>query len=211
MTTLPTSDPRKSLAGSLYAIIDLEVSDSVLEHAERALAIRPAWLQLRAKSCDDQTWIELASAIRERCTRTATPFVINDRADIAKIVKADGLHLGQDDLGIEDARRLVGEMTIGISTHDLEQAIEAERRGADLVAFGPVFDTATKRNPDPTVGLDALARVCGAVRAPVVAIGGIQPANAQSVLRAGAAYLAVISALPEFVTAIEAQRRSSKY
>ena len=73
--------------------------ENILEHAERALAIRPAWLQLRAKTCDDQTWIELASALRERCTRTATPFVINDRADIAKIVEADGLHLGQDDLG----------------------------------------------------------------------------------------------------------------
>lgn len=211
MTTRTTSERRKPIAGNLYAIIDLGVADSPLKLAERALAVRPAWLQLRAKSCDDRTWIELASALRERCAQARTPFVINDRADIAKMVQADALHLGQDDLCIEDARRVVGEMTIGISTHDLEQAVEAERRGADLVAFGPVFDTHTKRNPDPTVGLGALAEVCNAVRAPVVAIGGIRPENAQSVLEAGAAYFAAISALPAFMAALEAQRMSSKY
>ncbi len=209
--TRPTSDPRKPVAGSLYAIIDLEVADAPLELAERALAVQPAWIQLRAKGCDDRTWIELASALRDRCTQARTPFVINDRADIAKIVRADGLHLGQADLRIEDARRVVGEMTIGISTHDLEQAIEAERRGADLVAFGPVFDTSTKRNPDPTVGLEALAEVCKAVQAPVVAIGGIRPESAQRVLAAGAAYVAVISGLPRFIATLEAQRTSSKY
>jgi thiamine-phosphate pyrophosphorylase len=209
--TRPTSNPRKPLAGSLYAIIDLEVADSPLELAERTLAVQPAWIQLRAKGCDDRTWIEIASALRERCTEARTPFVINDRADIATIVEADGLHLGQADLSIEDARRVVGEMTIGISTHDLEQAIEAERRGADLVAFGPVFDTSTKRNPDPTVGLEALAEVCKAVQAPVVAIGGIRPESAERVLDAGAAYLAVISGLPRFIATLEAQRSSSKY
>ena len=209
--TRPTSNPRKPLAGSPYAIIDLEVADSPLELAERTLAVQPAWIQLRAKGCDDRTWIEIASALRERCTEARTPFVINDRADIATIVEADGLHLGQADLSIEDARRVVGEMTIGISTHDLEQAIEAERRGADLVAFGPVFDTSTKRNPDPTVGLEALAEVCKAVQAPVVAIGGIRPESAERVLDAGAAYLAVISGLPRFIATLEAQRSSSKY
>ena len=211
MATRPTSDRSKLVDGKLYAIIDLDVADSALELAERALAIGPAWLQLRAKSCDDRTFVELAAALRERCAQARTPFIINDRADIARIVHADGLHLGQDDLSIEDARRVVGEMTIGISTHSLEQAIEAGTRGADLIAFGPVFDTATKRNPDPTVGLEALARVCETVEAPVVAIGGIQPENAGRVLDAGATYLAVISALPRFIEAIAAQRTSSKY
>lgn len=183
----------------IYAIIDLESAEAPIELAERALRARCAWLQLRAKRADDRTWLEAAQILRARCADAGVPFVVNDRADIAKLVGADGLHLGQDDLPIREARRIVGNLAIGVSTHDVEQAKTADAEGADLIAFGPVFDTRTKTNPDPTVGLDRLRQVCSIVSKPVVAIGGITPENSNDTRTAGADYIAVISALPRFV------------
>ncbi len=183
----------------LYAIIDAEVAGEPRALARRALKAGCAMLQLRAKYLDDRAFMALASDLRELCADMQTPFVINDRADIAKIVGADGLHLGQDDLAIADARCVVGEMQIGISTHNLQQAVRADAEGADLIAFGPVFETKTKENPDPIVGLRTLEEVCRKVSRPVVAIGGITPKNAEETLRFGASYVAVISALPSFV------------
>jgi thiamine-phosphate pyrophosphorylase len=90
-------------------------------------------------------------------------------------------------------------MQIGVSTHDREQATAAERAGADVIALGPVFATATKKNPDPVVGVETLGHICASVSRPVVAIGGITPKNAQETLEAGARYVAVISALPSFL------------
>jgi thiamine-phosphate pyrophosphorylase len=183
----------------LYAIIDAETAERPLDLARSSLRAGCAMLQLRAKRLDDRSFVELAKRVRTACAEAAVPFVVNDRADIARLVAADGLHLGQDDLPVGDARRVIGKMQIGVSTHDLEQAIQAERDGADLIAFGPVFGTTTKENPDPVVGLDGLAEVCRAVSRPVVAIGGITPENAAETLRAGARYVAAISALPRFV------------
>jgi thiamine-phosphate pyrophosphorylase len=143
--------------------------------------------------------LKIAMRIRSACAHAGVPFVVNDRADIARLVGADGLHLGQDDLSIEDARSVVGEMQVGVSTHSLEQASRADAEGADLIAFGPVFETQTKENPDPVVGLKTLEEVCQTVSRPVVAIGGITPENAGETLQAGARYVAVISALPRFL------------
>jgi len=187
------------LIDSLYAIVDAEVAEHPLELAFQALNAGCAMLQLRAKRLDDVAFLRIATRVRSACAHAEVPFVINDRADIATLVRADGLHLGQDDLSIEDARRVVGDMPIGVSTHNLEQALKAETEGADLIAFGPIFETKTKQNPDPVVGLPALEKVCRAVSRPVVAIGGITPENSAETLRAGARYMAVISALPLFV------------
>jgi thiamine-phosphate diphosphorylase len=188
---------------ALYAIIDAEATERPLDLARSSLRAGCAMLQLRAKRLDDRRLVELAQHIRTACAEAAIPFVINDRPDIARVVAADGVHLGQDDLSVADARSVVGKMQIGVSTHDLEQAIRAEGDGADLIAFGPVFGTTTKENPDPVVGLESLARVCRAVSRPVVAIGGITPENASDTLRAGARYIAVISALPRFIRSAE--------
>lgn len=184
---------------SLYAIIDAEVADPPLGVAFQALNAGCAIVQLRAKRLDDETFLEIAKRVRSACSHAGVPFVINDRADIARLVRADGLHLGQDDLSIEDARRVVGDMQIGMSTHTLEQAVIAESEGADLIAFGPVFETRTKENPEPVVGLGTLQTVCQTITRPVVAIGGITPENAAETREAGARYLAVISALPRFL------------
>ena len=186
------------LIESLYAIVDAEVADRPLVLTFQALNAGCALVQLRAKRLDDVAFLEIAKRVRSACAHAGIPFVVNDRADIARLVRADGLHLGQDDLSIEEARRLVGDMQIGVSTHTLEQAANADRDGADLIAFGPVFATQTKENLDPVVGLQTLERVCQTVSRPVVAIGGITPQNASETLLAGARYVAAISALPRF-------------
>ena len=187
---------------SLYAIVDAECAERPLELAFEVLNAGCAIVQLRAKRLDDPSLLEIATKIRSACAHAGVPFVINDRADIAKLVEADGLHLGQDDLSIDDARKVVGKIQIGVSTHSLEQAVAAQDQGADLIAFGPVFPTKTKENPDPTVGLEQLRTVCASVSRPVVAIGGISPENAGETLQAGAAHFAVISALPRFVAEV---------
>ena len=183
--------------GGLYAIVDPGAMRS--RDPERvAVAILAggcARLQLRCKDGPDAARLALGRALRERCREAGVPFVMNDRADLALLIDADGLHLGQDDLALEDARRVVGAMEIGLSTHDATGAMEAAGRGADLVAFGPIFATASKEDPDPVVGLEALGEVCGALARPVVAVGGITAERAPAVRAAGATFGAVISAV----------------
>ena len=123
-------------------------------------------------------------------------FIVNDRADVARAVDADGVHVGQDDLPVESARALVGPgKLIGYSTHVLEQVREADRSTADYIAFGPIFPTASKENPDAVVGLEGLAEARKATRKPLVAIGGITLENARAVIEAGADSVAVIRGL----------------
>ena len=177
----------------VYAIVDAEVSREPIALARKVLAAGSPILQLRAKRIDDRSLIELALELRALCTNAGAT------SDIARVVRADGLHLGQDDLAIGDARKVVGDMQIGVSTHDPDQAAQAERDGANLIAFGPVFATTTKENPDPIVGVGTLGEVCRSVSRPVVAIGGITPENAGATLSVGARYVAVISALPSFL------------
>ena len=123
-------------------------------------------------------------------------FIVNDRADVARAVDADGVHLGQDDLPVELARRVLNRgKRVGYSTHVLAQVIEAENSSADYIAFGPVFPTSSKENPDPVVGLEGLRKARQASRKPLVAIGGITAENARAALDAGADSVAVIGGL----------------
>lgn len=190
----------------LYAIVDAELASDPIALAERALSHGCVALQLRAKRLHDDAALELAATIARACKRHRVPFIVNDRPDIAVLVDADGVHLGQDDMPIADARRVLGSRDIGISTHRLAEALEADRAGADRIAFGPVFETSSKANPDPVVGLDQLREVCRSVSRPVVAIGGIRGENVGSVLAAGAKEFAVISALPAFLEALDGVR-----
>jgi thiamine-phosphate diphosphorylase len=122
-------------------------------------------------------------------------FIVNDHADIARAVEADGVHLGQEDLPVAEARMILGSgRLIGLSTHDREQAAAAEAAGADYIGFGPLFSTATK-DAGTARGTAGLASVAAAVQVPVIAIGGITAANAASALSGGAAGVAVISAV----------------
>jgi len=129
-------------------------------------------------------------------TQRRPVFIMNDRPDICLIAGFEGVHVGQDDLSLEAARRIVGNgLWTGVSTHNPEQVAEADRTSADYVAVGPVYATASKANPDPVIGLDGVRRARELTRKPLVAIGGITRKNARAVIDAGADSVAVISDL----------------
>lgn len=179
----------------LYVLITTELcKGSVREIARGAIAGGADAIQLRAKDLPDAQVLAIAAELRELCDETGKMLVINDRPDIAAIVGADGLHLGQQDLPIAESRRLLRPGAfIGRSTHDLEQAKAAVNEGADYIAVGPIFPTATKdRTP---VGLDYLHMAAGQIAIPIVAIGGITRENVADVVAAGAKCVAVSSAV----------------
>lgn len=188
-----------------YAILDLREPPAgdgadVLARAEALLAAGPCALQLRAKDLPAALVRDLAALVLPACHAARVPFCINDRVDLALAVGADVVHVGQDDLPLADTLALVRhpegpQMAVGVSTHNLDQALEATRGGADYIGFGPVFATGSKANPDPVVGLEGLAEVVRAVSVPVVAIGGITLETIDAVAATGAAAAAVISAV----------------
>lgn len=146
------------------------------------------------------------------CREAGATLIIDDRADVALLLDA-GVHVGQDDLAPADARRLLGAgRMIGFSTHNLAQLAAAAGEPVDYLAFGPVFPTSSKANPDPVVGLDGLAQARAAVRAPLVAIGGVTRANARQVFEAGADAVAVIhDILPEICTFANLRARMEEW
>jgi thiamine-phosphate pyrophosphorylase len=181
----------------LYVIVDPEhcAGRDPLWVAEQALAGGCAALQLRAKLLADGPRLRLARALKQRCADAGVPFWMNDRLDLALLCDADGLHLGQDDLPVADARRLWGSRPLGLSTHTLPQVSTAHISAVDVIGFGPIFGTRSKLNPDPAVGLTGLREACARVPRPVAAIGGIALEHAADIRKAGAAYAAVISAV----------------
>jgi thiamine-phosphate pyrophosphorylase len=153
-------------------------------------------LQIRIKPGDAATIVRAARMARRVCDEHGASLVINDRVDIAIAVGADGVHLGQMDLSVPDARALEAALAVGISTHDLGQVRAACAQRPDYIAFGPVFPTRTKANADPAQGLEALrlaVELAGAI--PVVAIGGITPQHATEVYAAGAQAICAIAAV----------------
>jgi thiamine-phosphate pyrophosphorylase len=153
-----------------------------------------AAVQLRLK--DAPTEVLVAEARRLRREVGAALLIVNDRVDVALAAGADGVHLGQTDLPLADARAIAGDLIIGISTHDLDQVRAAVAGGADYLGYGPVFATATKENPDPVQGVDALAAaVAAAAPVPVVAIGGITPERAGDVAASGCAAACAIASV----------------
>ena len=152
--------------------------------------------QYRHKGRFTRKRFEEAKDVCEILHRTGTLFVINDRADIAMALRADGLHVGQDDLPPSEVRSLIGEsMMLGYSTHNCDQLRHAECQLADYLAIGPVFATGSKLNPDPTVGLNGVAEARKLTDKPLVAIGGITLGRAADVLASGADCVATISGL----------------
>jgi len=182
----------------LYPIVDDgDPSRSPLLLAEQVLGCGVPLLQLRLKFAATRAFVEMGRELRQRCSQAGALLIINDRCDIAKLVGADGVHLGQDDLAPADARAILGPgAVIGFSTHNHAQLANAVRDDAcDYLAFGPVFATASKRDPDPATGLDALRDAVAACDQPLVAIGGIGRESLTDVLACGAAAAAVIGAI----------------
>lgn len=160
--------------------------ESFLAAVEQALKGGVRILQLRVKDeLSDREHLELSRKVRELTRRYNVLYVVNDRPDIALLSEADGLHLGPTDLDVKEARRIVGGMVIGRSSHNYEQAMAAGRENSDYLAVGPIYATDSKKVPDPVVGLALLRRVLSEVHVPVVAIGGIDLENLPQVLATG--------------------------
>jgi thiamine-phosphate pyrophosphorylase len=179
----------------LYAILDPEqIKGRAIEAVLRELLrAGVTMLQLRAKTLAAKDFLELAQRVRSESQRQDCRLIVNDRVDIAMACNADGVHLGQDDLPLHAGRKLLGNKIIGISTHDIEQAQQAERGGADYIGFGPMFGTTTKDTGLTARGIDMLKQIRAAATIPIVAIGGINEQNVSQVWQAGANSAAIIS------------------
>ena len=196
-----TDGPVANIAG-FYAVLDRDsealARSLVVEGGARVLQVRikPRGQATVAEAIDI---VRIARMARRICDEVGAALIVNDRVDIALAVRADGVHLGQTDLPIADARRIAGDrLLIGLSTHDLDQVRAACAAGADYVGFGPVFATKTKAKPDPVQGIEALRDACSlAGQIPIVAIGGCSPETAQALYQAGAKAVCAIGAINE--------------
>ena len=179
----------------LYAILDPEQTkgrspESVLrELLEGGVTL----LQLRVKTMAPREFFELARRVRSETRAHGCQLIVNDRVDIALACDADGVHLGQEDVPFTSGRKLIGDKIVGISTHDVGQAKEAEQNGADYIGFGPMFGTTTKATGYSARGVEMLREIRAAVKLPIVAIGGINEQNVHQVWQAGADSAAIIS------------------
>lgn len=190
---MPFSPPSR-----LYVIVDpLDTGRDPVELAALVLRAGARWLQLRSKNASSAELTELARRIAPMCRASGAVFIVNDRPDVARLAGADGVHVGQEDLPPGAARRVLGRPgVIGLSTHDEGQVRAAvEDDSVDYVAFGPIHSTTSKANPDPVQGLEGLRRARALCPHPLVAIGGIDAANAPDVIAAGADAVAVIGAV----------------
>jgi thiamine-phosphate pyrophosphorylase len=198
---------------ALYVVTDEVVSGgrSHLECASEVVGGGADVVQLREKLKPTGEILAIARAIRAVTVESGALFVVNDRLDIALAAGADGVHLGQDDLPVAAARRIAPRpFLIGVSVGSAEEAVQAERDGADYVAVSPVYPTGSKADAGPGHGVETVTAVRRAVRIPVIGIGGIGPANAADVIRAGADGCAVISAVlaqPDIADAARSLRR----
>ncbi len=181
----------------LYGIVDL----GYIEESEASYVVEQMieggvdLIQLRGKEKPLDELIDYAARLHELTARSSTPLIVNDHAEVASQIPVEGVHVGQDDDPIEVARRKAGrEIVVGKSTHGVEQALAAQREGADYIGFGPIFATPTK--PDyPPIGLSDIGRVHADVNLPIFCIGGINIDNLQSVIDAGAKRVVMVSAL----------------
>ena len=188
----------------LYAILDTSCFNglpALFNAARELITAGLSLIQYRDKSGDAQIILARARELLEQSRTTVSAphglrLIMNDRADLCVAAEFDGVHVGQDDISAGSARKIVGAgRWVGVSTHNPEQVIAADKTSADYIAIGPVFPTGSKSNPDPVVGIAGVRRARELTRKPLVAIGGITRANCNEVIEAGADSVAVISDL----------------
>jgi thiamine-phosphate pyrophosphorylase len=181
----------------LYAILDLaSTADGASGVPEMLAGAGVNLLQIRDKHATAREIFEVTRRLVDRLAPRGVRVIVNDRPDIAAMTGAGGAHVGQEDLPVEEARKIVGpQRWVGVSTHNIEQFRLASSTSADYIAVGPIFSTVTKANPDPVVGIEFLRTARKLTRKPLVAIGGIAIESAESVFRAGADSVAVVSDL----------------
>ncbi len=179
---------------SLYAILDPATwASPIADLATRLATAGVCLIQLRNKGGSSAEIFAQAKELSARLGRRGVRFILNDRPDIAAMAECGGVHVGQQDLPVEEARQICpAPLWVGVSTHNLDQLRQADGTSADYIAIGPIFPTTTKENPDPVVGLEFIRAARLITRKPLVAIGGITLESAADVFRAGADSLAII-------------------
>jgi len=188
----------KQIDYSLYLVTDRSLARGRPTRAIVEAAVRGGvtCVQLREKACSTRTFIKEALVLRGLLHEHGIPLIINDRVDVALAVEADGVHLGQTDMPLPQARAILGDKAlIGISAESLDDALRAEAEGADYIGVSPIFTTPTKTDTAPALGLSGLAAIRAAVRLPLIGIGGLNLENAAEVIRHGGSGLAVVSAI----------------
>ena len=194
--------PRALEDASLYLVLDAAAAHVVEPALEGGVDV----VQLRDKDASDADLVATGRELAALCRRHGALFVVNDRPDLALECGADGVHVGQDDAGVEAVRELAGDrLLVGVSTHSPEQVHAAEASGADYFAVGPVHETPTKPGR-PAVGLELVRYAAAHASRPWFAIGGIDPGNARDVVEAGARRLAVVRAIRDAADPREAAR-----
>lgn len=181
----------------LYAVTDRAWTGNktLYEQIKEALENGVTCVQLREKNLDEASFIEEAKKISVLCRQYNTPFIVNDNVNVAIVSNADGIHIGQEDMGLKDVREIVGEnMIIGISAHTVEEAKFAQENGADYIGIGAVFETSTKNDVD-VIPYEKVKSICDAVDIPKVAIGGINAENILKLKGSGIDGVAVVSAI----------------
>ena len=183
----------------LYLVLDPDLCggpEGMVRTARLAAESGATVVQLRAPSWKKRQWLATARELKSVLKPFGVPLIINDHIDIALAVDADGVHVGQDDLPVAEVRRLIGpDKWLGLSVTNAEQLAEVPYGSVDYLGIGPVYPTGTKSDAAPVVGVPACAELGAASRLPVVAIGGIQASNCQSLMQAGAKGVAVVSAI----------------
>jgi len=188
----------ESIDYSLYLVTDRSLSKgrSTLEIVKAGVAGGVTCVQLREKNCSTLEFIEEALTVKGYLKKNHIPLIINDRVDVAQAIGADGVHLGQTDMPLMMAQDILkGSMVIGISAESLEDAILADKNGADYIGVSPIFSTPTKTDTAPPLGLEGLKEISMAVKLPKIAIGGLNRENAGEVIINGADGIAVVSAI----------------
>jgi thiamine-phosphate pyrophosphorylase len=195
---------------ALYAILDASQTAGTDSSLARILADAGVELiQLRDKKAPSRKIYDASKSLAASLASRSLRIIVNDRPDIAAMIDAGGVHVGQEDLSVDAARKICGNSRwVGVSTHNLEQLREADRTSADYIAVGPIFRTGTKENPDPIVGLDLLRAARQITKKALVAIGGITVESAESVFRAGADSVAVVH---DLAAASDPAKRAREY
>ncbi len=181
----------------LYVITDEEISKKRHEEvAKEAIEGGARFIQLRDKKSSTRRILEAGWRIREITRQAGAVLIINDRVDIALALDAEGVHLGEEDLPVQEARKIMGiGKIIGASSHSIEEALKKQEEGADYVSLGPIFSTSTKKNLPPPLGVEIIREAKKKLRIPLVAIGGIREENIEEILEAGSDGVAMISEL----------------
>lgn len=181
----------------LYAVTDAAWTGkkTLTEQVEEAMKGGITFLQLREKHLSKEEFLKEAIEIKDLAQKYQIPFVINDEIEIAQEAGADGVHVGQDDMPVEEVRKILGkDKIIGVSAHNVEEAVRAERGGADYLGVGAVYPTSTKENTS-AVSMEEMKKICQTVSIPVVAIGGIKKNNMKVLTGTGVNGIAVVSAI----------------